>query len=43
LPDGIYRYRLHVIDEVGRVVQAEEKKVQISTSGPTGSVPVIIE
>jgi hypothetical protein len=43
LPDGIYRYKLTVTDEVGRVVQAQERKVQISTSGPTGSVPVIVE
>jgi hypothetical protein len=40
LPDGIYRYRLIVTDEAGRVVKATEKKVQITTSGPTGTVPV---
>jgi hypothetical protein len=43
LPDGVYRYRLVVTDEAGRIVRASEKKVQISTSGPTGSVPVLVD
>ena len=43
LPDGIYRYRLEVIDEAGRVVKASEKTVRITTSGPKGSVPVSVD
>lgn len=43
LPDGIYRYRLVVVDEAGRVVEASEKTVQITTSGPKGNVPVVVD
>ena len=43
LPDGIYNYRMTVVDDEGRVLRTEEKKVQITTSGPQGSVPVIVE
>src|SRR5512140_3088365 len=41
LPDGIYRYRLVVVDLVGRVVDSPEQSVSIATSGPQGSVPVL--
>jgi len=43
LPDGVYHYRLTVRDNANRVVRAEEKSVEITTAGPQGSVPVIIE
>lgn len=43
LPDGIYRYRLTVRDTEGRELVAEEKKVEITTAGPQGSVPVIVD
>jgi len=43
LPDGIYRYRLVVSDTDGRVLRTEEKRVEITTTGPQGSVPVITE
>lgn len=43
LPDGFYTYRLVVIDEEGRTLRAEEHKVQITTSGPQGGVPVIVD
>ncbi len=43
LPDGIYQYRLTVRDAKGRVLRAEEKSVEILTSGPQGSVPLIVE
>ena len=43
LPDGYYTYRLVVTDEEGRVLRAEDRKVQITTSGPQGGVPVIVE
>lgn len=43
LPDGFYTYRLVVSDEEGRVLRAEDRKVEITTSGPQGGVPVIVE
>jgi hypothetical protein len=43
LPDGIYHYRMTVIDNEGRTLRTEEKTVQITTSGPQGSVPVIVQ
>jgi len=43
LPDGFYTYRLVVTDEEGRTLRAEEHKVQITTSGPQGGVPVIVD
>ena len=42
LPDGFYTYRLVVTDEEGRVLHADEHKVEITTSGPQGGVPVIV-
>jgi hypothetical protein len=43
LADGFYTYRVVVTDEEGRVLKAEDRKVQITTSGPQGGVPVIVE
>jgi hypothetical protein len=43
LADGVYRYTLVVIDEEGREVSSEQKTVEITTSGPQGSVPVIVQ
>ena len=43
LPDGLYTYRLVVTDEEGRILRAEDRKVEITTSGPQGGVPVIVE
>ena len=43
LPDGFYTYKLVVTDEEGRVLRAEDRKVQITTAGPQGGVPVIVE
>ncbi len=42
LPDGVYRYRLVVTDAEGRVLVAHEREVEIATSGPRGSVPVLV-
>jgi len=39
--DGTYRYRLVVHDADGRTIQSPERQVQITTTGPQGSVPVI--
>jgi hypothetical protein len=41
LPDGLYRYRLVVVDAAGRTVGAPERMVEISTGGPQGQVPVL--
>jgi len=41
LPDGDYRYTLTVHDAQGRVIESHTQIVQISTSGPQGTVPVI--
>ncbi|MGH7724533.1 MAG: PorV/PorQ family protein [Candidatus Eiseniibacteriota bacterium] len=41
LPDGQYRYRLVVIDSVGRVVESPDRMVEIATGGPQGTVPVL--
>jgi hypothetical protein len=43
LPDGRYQYRLVVTDDEGRVLRTDEKTVEITTSGPQGDVPVIID
>ncbi len=42
LPDGYYTYRLMVTDEEGRVLRAEDHRVEITTQGPQGGVPVIV-
>jgi hypothetical protein len=41
LPDGLYRYRLVVVDSAGRTVSAPERTVEIATGGPQGQVPVL--
>jgi hypothetical protein len=40
LPDGIYRYQFVVIDVEGQQFVAHERKVEITTEGPQGAVPV---
>jgi hypothetical protein len=40
LPDGKYRYRLRVTDLEGRTMEGLERKVEISTGGPQGSIGV---
>lgn len=41
LPDGDYRYQLVVHDADGRAIDSPERSVEISTTGPQGTVPVI--
>lgn len=43
LPDGIYTYRLVVYDQEGREFTAHERKVEITTDGPQGKVPVFTQ
>jgi len=43
LPDGVYRYWLTVHDLEGRELISQQRSVEISTGGPEGSVPVVIE
>lgn len=43
LPDGEYHYQLFVTDDEGRVLRTDERTVVITTSGPQGGVPVIID
>ncbi len=38
--DGTYTYKLVVKDHEGRVLTSSTRKVQISTGGPQGQVPV---
>ena len=40
LPDGIYVYRLVVLDREGREVLGHQREVEITTDGPQGTVPV---
>jgi opacity protein-like surface antigen len=42
LADGVYKYRLVVVDAEGRETVGRERTVEITTSGPQGDVPVII-
>jgi hypothetical protein len=42
LADGVYRFQLVVVDAEGRTTAGQERKVEITTSGPQGEVPVII-
>ncbi len=42
LADGMYRYRLVVVDAEGRSTEGRERTVEIMTSGPQGEVPVIV-
>src|SRR5262245_26025513 len=41
LADGVYRYRLSVKDHEGRSLLATAHTLEISTTGPEGTVPVI--
>jgi hypothetical protein len=41
LPDGDYHYQLVVHDADGRAIESPERSVEISTTGPQGTVPVI--
>jgi len=41
LADGTYRYHLVVIDAAGRAVAGPVRVVEISTSGPQGTVPLV--
>jgi len=41
LADGSYRYRLVVRDAAGRAVAGPMRVVEISTSGPQGTVPLV--
>jgi hypothetical protein len=43
LPDGTYRYRLVVHDDEGIELDAKERNVVISTSGPQGAIPVEVD
>jgi hypothetical protein len=43
LADGIYRYQIVVRDDQGREIQSRVRSVEITTSGPQGSVPVFVE
>jgi hypothetical protein len=42
LADGSYSYRLVVVDAEGRELAGNERAVRLSTSGPRGSVPVLV-
>jgi hypothetical protein len=41
--DGVYRYRLSVLDQFGDVLEARERMIEVATAGPQGTVPVVIE
>ena len=43
LPDGAYAYHLFVRDDEGIEIDAQERKVVISTAGPQGSIPVEVD
>ncbi len=43
LPDGFYSYQLVVIDVEGREFVGHDSKVEITTGGPQGSVPVFTD
>jgi hypothetical protein len=40
LPDGVYVYQLVVLDSDGREIMGHKRKVEITTEGPQGAVPV---
>lgn len=42
LADGIYNYRLVVVDAEGRETAGRTRTVEITTSGPQGEVPIIV-
>jgi hypothetical protein len=39
--DGVYRYRLVVLDREGREIESPSGTVEIFTTGPQGSVPIV--
>jgi hypothetical protein len=41
LPDGFYEYRLVVVDSESREMLSHPGKVEITTDGPQGTIPVI--
>ncbi len=43
LADGVYRYQIVVWDDQGREIQSRTRNVEITTSGPQGSVPVFVD
>ena len=43
LPDGIYRYTLVVIDDEGRRIEGRVRSVEITTAGPEGAIPIVVE
>jgi len=43
LSDGVYGYQLVVEDEEGSHIEGRERSVEITTGGPQGAVPVIID
>jgi hypothetical protein len=43
LPDGTYAYNMVVIDAEGHVMNSDGNNVIISTQGPQGRVPVVVE
>jgi len=43
LADGVYTYQLVVIDAEGRKVVGRKRSVEITTAGPQGDVPIIID
>jgi len=43
LPDGVYRYEFAVLDVLGHEILAKERTVEITTTGPQGSIPVLVE
>jgi hypothetical protein len=40
LPDGVYKYWMVVVDSEGRELSSHTHKVEITTEGPKGAVPV---
>ncbi|HMB68617.1 MAG TPA: PorV/PorQ family protein [bacterium] len=43
LPDGLYTYALTVEDAEGAALIAHERIVEITTEGPRGSIPVVVD
>ena len=43
LPDGTYAYNMIVVDADGHTMNSDRRDVIISTQGPQGRVPVVVE
>jgi hypothetical protein len=41
-PDGVYTYALTVHDGEGRTIAGRSRPVEISTGGPNGSIPMVV-